>query len=122
MGNFFIVVLFAQIVIQTAVGLLIVVAPKAALPEAAMSEIYLLINQGFIALAMAVVSVVLWVQRKNPAVVGFGVALFAIYHSMVSLSGLFTTAMGNNFDPFWIHVVLGGCFWILWAKRNRLVF
>ena len=122
MGKFFIAVLFSQMVIQTVVGLLIILAPKAALPEAAMSEIYLLINQGFIALAMAVVSVVLWVQRENPAVVGFATVLFAIYHSMITLSGIVTTAMGNNFGPFWIHVVLGGCFWILWARRSRLAF
>ncbi len=122
MKQLFVAAIVLQLIVEFGVGVGMVFVPHVAVPDAPQSEIFLLMNQGFIALAMGVVTAMLWVRRNSPPVLAFGIALFTIYHGLVTLSGLVTTLMGNDFGPFVIHLVLAVMFAVLWLGRTRIAF
>jgi len=100
---------------------MLAISPES-MADATITEIYQLRNQGFIALAMGVATVMLWFQRKSQEVIGFATAYFAIYHILITLSGTINATMGFDFTPMMLHVVFGVIFLILWVKRGQLEF
>ena len=122
MKTFFMAALFLQFLIEIFVGVFMVLFAESTAPDAAMSEIFQLRNQGFIAISIGIATAMLWFQRKSPEVVGFATGFFVIYHTLVSMSGAINSTMGYDFSPMMLHVILALTFLALWVKRSSLRF
>ena len=122
MKKFFYAILLLQFVAETFAGLMLIFFHKAAAPQAASSEWFLMISMGFVALTVSVATVMLWLQRHSLSVVSFATALFAVFHTFIAIAALIAATMGADFTPYLSHVFFGICFWLLWFRRSRLVF
>lgn len=120
MKHFFIAAVALQFVVEIVVGVTMVVAPGSMAPDAAVSEIWQLRNQGFVAISIGIATGMLWFQRRSPEVIAFASAFFVVYHLLVTVSGAINSMAGFNFAPMMLHVVLGLVFLLVWLKRGQL--
>lgn len=106
--------------IETAMGLALVLSPTTLVSQAEGAELYGLINQGMMALATVAVTVWTWLNRREASVLSLGLATLALFHSSLVVAAAIIASRGSDVTGYAHHLILAVCFWVVWAGRRRL--
>ncbi len=119
MRRFATLILVLHALVESLMGLLMILAPHKISPTAGASEQGIMITYGFTALTMALVVAWFWPHRRNIAAVGFAMGILATFHTGIMLAATMMAIKGATAIVL-LHGAFAAGFWGLWVRRERL--
>ena len=119
MKKFATLILVLHALVESLMGLLMILAPREVSPTAGASEQGIMITYGFAALTMALVVAWFWPHRRNVAAVAIAMGILATFHTGIMLAATMMVINGAAAIVL-LHGTFAAGFWWTWLRRGQL--